>query len=69
MLNALKKSSFRRTTVIIANVIRYSYTILVDCSIKSLYPDELDEDIITITEDLIEKRRTRKHTDLRGGII
>jgi transcriptional regulator with XRE-family HTH domain len=25
------------------------------------YPDELDEDLITIIEDLIERRRTRKH--------
>ena len=25
------------------------------------YPDELDEDLITMIEDLIERRRTKKH--------
>lgn len=29
------------------------------------YPNELDEDLITMIEDLIERRRTRRHERLR----
>ncbi len=31
--------------------------------VKKMYPEELDEDLITMIEDLIERRRAKKYED------